>query len=356
MPDVYLVIGGSGLLGRHIAKQLQDRGDNVSVLDIVQRYDDIPFYHGDISDEGVVLSVLQQCGATCIIHCASPHAKSAAPEQFWKVNVDGTKALIAASTRLGINKFVYTSSSGVVFDGSDLENIDESHPYARKPLDVYMETKVQAEKIVLAANGKDGLSTVVLRPSGIFGKVSRYSSITFCLFIHSLHSPGDRQLIAGLYATYMTGRTNIQIGNNRNLTDWTAVANVADAHVLAADRLSTPISPDAPVAGEIFFITNDEPWYFWDFTNGIWSRLDAWFPGKRQKRTVRVIPRWLGMCLGVIFEFEACIRGRKPSMTRFTITFSCATRWHNISKAKKVLGYTPRVSVEDEIDELVKVN
>ncbi|KAJ3848427.1 hypothetical protein EV368DRAFT_86622 [Lentinula lateritia] len=337
MPDVYLVIGGSGLLGRHIAKQLQDRGDNVSVLDIVQRYNDIPFYHGDISDEAAVLSVLKQCGATCIIHCASPHAKSAAPEQFWKVNVDGTKALIAASTRLGINKFVYTSSSGVVFDGSDLENVDESHPYARKPLDVYMETKVQAEKIVLAANGKDGLPTVILRPSGIFGKVSRYSSITFCL-----------------YATYMTARTNIQIGNNRNLTDWTAVANVADAHVLAADRLSTPISPDTPVAGEIFFITNDEPWYFWDFTNGIWSRLDAWFPGKRQKRTVRVIPRWLGMCLGVIFEFEAWIRGQKPSMTRFTITFSCAARWHNISKAEKVLGYTPRVSVEDEMDELVK--
>ncbi|KAH7875550.1 uncharacterized protein C8R40DRAFT_1160514 [Lentinula edodes] len=300
MPDVYLVIGGSGLLGRHIAKQLQDRGDNVSVLDIVQRYDDIPFYHGDISDEAAVLSVLKQCGATCIIHCASPHAKSAAPEQFWKVNVDGTKALIAASTRLGINKFVYTSSSGVVFDGSDLENIDESHPYARKPLDVYMETKVQAEKIVLGANGKDG--------------------------------------------------------NNKNLTDWTAVANVADAHILAADRLSTPISPDAPVAGEIFSITNDEPWYFWDFTNGIWSRLDAWFSGKRQKRTVRVIPRWLGMCLGVIFEFEAWIRGRKPSMTRFTITFSCAARWHNISKAKKVLGYNPQVSVEDGMDELVKVN
>ncbi|KAJ3805781.1 hypothetical protein F5876DRAFT_69505 [Lentinula aff. lateritia] len=315
MPDVYLVIGGSGLLGRHIAKQLQDRGDNVSVLDIVQRYNDIPFYHGDISDEAAVLSVLKQCGATCIIHCASPHAKSAAPEQFWKVNVDGTKALIAASTRLGINKFVYTSSSGVVFNGSNLENVNESHPYAWKPLDVYMETKVQAEKIVLAANGKDGL-----------------------------------------YATYMTGRTNIQIGNNRNLTDWTAVANIADAHVLAADRLSTPISPDTPVAGEIFFITNDEPWYFWDFTNGIWSRLDAWFPGKRQKRTVRVIPRWLGMCLGVIFEFEAWIRGQKPSMTRFTITFSCAARWHNISKAKKVLGYTPRVSVEDEMDELVKVN
>ncbi|KAH7868685.1 hypothetical protein F5879DRAFT_983235 [Lentinula edodes] len=335
MPEVYLVVGGSGLLGRHIAKQLHDRGDNVSVLDIVQRYDDIPFHQGDICDEATVLSVFKKCGTTCVIHCASPQAKSAAPELFWKVNVGGTNTLISTSIQCGVNKFVYTSSSGVVFDGSDLQNIDESHPYTRRALDVYMDTKIQAEKIVLSANGKDGLLTVVLRPSGIFG-------------------PGDRQLIAGLYNTYMTGRTHIQIGNNKNLTDWTAVVNVADAHILAADRLSAPVSPDTPVAGQIFFITNDDPWYFWDFTNGIWSRLDAYFPGKRQKRKVTIIPRWLGMCLGAIFEFEAWIRGRKPSMTRFTITFSCAARWHNISKAKRALGYTPHVSVSNEMDELVK--
>ena len=56
--DSYLVVGGSGLLGRHIVVQLRDRGDSVAVLDLVQRYDDTPFYSGDISEEGVVLSVL----------------------------------------------------------------------------------------------------------------------------------------------------------------------------------------------------------------------------------------------------------------------------------------------------------
>lgn len=58
--DVYLVIGGSGFLGRHIVQQLRDRGDNVSVFDIVQRYHDVPFYSGDITDEDQLASVLRK--------------------------------------------------------------------------------------------------------------------------------------------------------------------------------------------------------------------------------------------------------------------------------------------------------
>ena len=61
--ESYLVIGGSGFLGRHIVEALVARGDkNVSTFDLVQRYHDVPHYSGDITSIESVSNALQKVG------------------------------------------------------------------------------------------------------------------------------------------------------------------------------------------------------------------------------------------------------------------------------------------------------
>ncbi|KIJ61120.1 hypothetical protein HYDPIDRAFT_31627 [Hydnomerulius pinastri MD-312] len=437
--DVYLVIGGSGFVGRHIVDQLIARGDIVSVFDIVQRHHDVPFYSGDITDEQQVLNAIRKSGTTCIIHTASPPHGAKDPSIYHKVNVDGTRAVIDAAVSAGVTKLVYTSSAGVVFDGDDVINLDERAPYPEKPFDAYNDSKAKGEALILEANGKGGLLTVALRPAGIFG-------------------PGDRQMMVGLFQAYQRGQTHFQVGDNNNLFDYTYVGNLAQAHLLAADKLvpppttasdaasiktdsseatlvnppidpathaslnralppisattgfrrvptcearplgpyvtpppnasameaayNAPHDPHAPkhpilrsrfdqfadnalalapsnplqVAGQVFFITNGEPVYFWDFMRYIWLALDPPTEEgkKRAQKGTWVIPRTFGMVLGFLAECWAGLIGKEAGFTRYRVGYSCATRYHNIEKARRVLGYEPEVGLEEGVKKMVE--
>ena len=65
MGESYLVVGGSGFLGRHIVEALLARGDNVSVFDVVQRHFDVTFYVGDITSEQDVSNAIQKVSSHC---------------------------------------------------------------------------------------------------------------------------------------------------------------------------------------------------------------------------------------------------------------------------------------------------
>ncbi|KAJ9096784.1 hypothetical protein QFC21_005055 [Naganishia friedmannii] len=231
----YLVIGGCGFLGRHIVEQLLARGENsVSVFDLVQRHfdDDVTFYTGDITFPEDIGNAIQKSGATVVIHTASPiHGQPAAI--YEKVNVQGTRTVIQSCLTHGVPKLVYTSSAGVVYNGSeDLVDVDERMEVPVAALDAYNKTKADAERLVLLANGVPletnaggNLLTCALRPAGIFG-------------------PYDRQQLAGFKSVITNGQTRFQIGSNDNLFDWTYVGNVAHAHLLAADKLGSSVTPD----------------------------------------------------------------------------------------------------------------
>lgn len=81
-----------------------------------------------------------------MFHCATaaPAAANTANKKLMHdVNVKGTQNMIDACIGAGVPKLVYTSSASVVFDGADLIDVDESAPYASKPIDYYTETKVR---------------------------------------------------------------------------------------------------------------------------------------------------------------------------------------------------------------------
>ncbi|KAI0938800.1 hypothetical protein AcV5_000403 [Taiwanofungus camphoratus] len=326
-PDSYLVTGGNGLLGRHIVQQLLERGERaVAVLDIVAgHFDDtrVRVFVGDITDEAQVAQTIQDCAATCIIHTAALIQGAPRPA-LSRVNVDGTVTLLRAARAAGVRKLVFTSSASVVFDGRDQAGVNEDVPYPAVPFDDYNATKAHAERVVLAADGQDGLRTVSLRVAGLFG-------------------PGDRHAIPSFMGALAAGRTGTQIGPNTNLFDWTYIANAAHAHLLAADRLS-PSHPRFPsVAGRAFFVTNGEPWPFWNFPRAIWATAGH-VPGR-----VTVMPRWLAWVLALLMEAWAWATGGTPMLNRFRVTYVCTTRWCDISRAREALDYEPIVSMEEGI-------
>ena len=345
-----LVIGGCGFLGHHIVSQLREESysDHVSVLDLRtdrNRFPSVSYYDGDITSESDVARVLQEVRPNVIIHTASPALVADDGRNkalYKKVNVDGTRNLIEVAGKLGCVKgFVYTSSASVVHDAvSDLLNADERWPVLHPPQqrEYYAETKALAESIVLDANRNYGdMLTVALRPACVFGE-------------------GDVQTIPSMLTAYKKGQTKFQLGQNMNLFDFSYVGNVAYAHILATIALlstrglSTPPLDHEKVDGEAFFITNDSPLYFWDFARLVWATAGD----TTQPSQVWVINKEIGLVIASLVEWIFWLMRRKPNLTRKVVNYSSMTRYYNIDKAKRLLGYQPLVSVEDAIVRTVK--
>lgn len=105
------------------------------------------------------------------------------------------------------------------------------------------------------------------------------------------------------------------------------------------------------VDGQVFFISNGEPTYFWDFMRVVWHEI-----GDPLDRALIVLPRPVGLALATLAEGWGWLVGKEPAFTRFRVTFSCATRWHNIERARRVLGYEPEVGIAEGVKRMVAVS
>ncbi|KAM3075772.1 hypothetical protein ACMFMG_007898 [Clarireedia jacksonii] len=340
-----LVIGGCGALGHRLVSELlrlDSPPRHVYVFDVRtenNRIDTVQYYNVDITNKDQVSATLQSLNPLpeVVIHTASPPPGLLDLALYIKVNVEGTRNLLECSEDLGVKAFVYTSSASVIHDAvSDLVEADETLPLVFLPTqqEIYSHSKALADELVLKSNNpKKGFLTACIRPSGIFGE--------------------NEPTAGSLAENAAAGKLKYQIGNGKNLFDFTYVTNVIDAHVLAAQALlrqrEAPVSDESlRVDGQGFVITNDEHIPFWDFARRIGSA--AGYPIR--KEDVKSIPKFFALFMAFIAEWWVWIMsfGRKTSrMNRVGIRYSCLTRTYRIDKAKRALGYRPRVSLQEGI-------
>jgi nucleoside-diphosphate-sugar epimerase len=343
MPDspLAVVTGGSGFVGRHVVRALLDdkaTAWRVAVLDIrpYTHESDVAADAGRVSarvgDLTVLGDVLSACtGASLVVHTATANPLDNSNQRLMqRVNVDGTRNVVEACKQCAVPRLVYLSSASIVFDGSDLVGVDETHPYPPSYIDYYSRTKAEAEKLVLAANHPPSLSTCALRPSAIFG-------------------PGDLVFIPRLAEIGAAGKSKYAIGDGTPIWDFTYVTNVSSACVKAAAALGLP---DSPVAGQAYFITNCEPRPCWAFFGAIHSHLGYPPP------TVH-IPASLCYLIAVVIELILAVLRpvykpkRAPSFSRQRVALMTSSRTFSCKKAKADFGYVPLVSIDDGIDRTI---
>ncbi len=277
-------------------------------------------HQGDLRDPEAILRAA--AGVDVIFHNAAKVGVWGRYEDFAAINVQGTENVLAACHAEGVKRLVFTSSASVVFEGADLEGVDESTPYAAMPDSPYARTKAEAEQRVLAAAGSE-LATVALRPHLVWG-------------------PADPHLVGRILVRVRQGLMGV-IGSGQNKIDTTYIDNAVAAHLLADEKLK----PGAPCNGKAYFITDGDPQPIKDLLDGILTA--AGLPRVSRSVSARTASGYAAVLEWLYRTFK--IRG-EPEITRFVVREALTSHWFDISAARRDLGYEPTVTVSEGLARL----
>lgn len=324
-----LVTGGCGFIGRNIVNGFADNGHKVRVVDFGGQpfRDDVEFVNLDILEKEKLIDLCE--GMDSIVHNASlVHTKHNQEEKIWAVNHTGTLNIIEACKRHRIPKLVYISSASAVYEGRDIENGDETLPYSSISQAPYADSKIQAEKDVLAFSGTADTQVCAIRPHVVFG-------------------PGDNRFLPAVLEKASQGKLKRAVGNRDKLSDFTYISNLIDAIVMAEAALE----PGSPVCGQAYFITNGEPMAFFDFIEKM--LLELGYPAISGK-----VPYWLAYTAAAIAEGIDTLKGgtlnAENGLTRFSVRYMVTHHYYSIDKARRDFGWEPKVPLDEGIRLTVK--
>lgn len=249
-----------------------------------------------------------------IVHCAALSAPFGRLADFEAANVTATRNLLDFAARQRIGRFVHISSPSVCFAFRDQLNLAEDAALP-DPVNHYARTKREAERLVLAA---PPVHPVVLRPRGIYGA-------------------GDRALLPRLVKAAKS-RPLPLFRDGRACIDLTHVDDVVDAIM---DALSAPQVAE----GQVFNVSGGEVLPVRRIADEACARAGF-------KASWRRMPIWPAMLAAGAMEVVALgLPGRpEPPVTRYGLGLFAYAQSLDLAKAKRVLGWAPKISFEAGLD------
>ena len=307
---LWSISGGAGFLGLHLARRLLDDGYSVRTLDVAPLDDarlerDVEETRGDVRDARAASALCR--GADVVVHAAAALPIQASRDAIRSVNVDGTLTLLAAAAEAGVRRFVFVSSTAVY-------GVPKTHPISEDaPLEgvgSYGESKIDAEALC-GDFASRGLEVVVVRPKTFVG-------------------PERLGVFEILFDWIRDGRRIPVLGDGSNRYQLLAVEDLVEAVVLCGDRA---------VAGETLNVGAKE---FGTVRSDLAALIDFARSG------ARLLP---------VPARPAEIALRALELLRL----SPLAEWHyktahrdsyvDVSKAERLLGWTPRLSNAEALKE-----
>ncbi|UQT54983.1 UDP-glucose 4-epimerase GalE [Streptomyces durmitorensis] len=245
----WMITGGAGYIGAHVARAMAGAGERVVVLDDISAGvparlpADIPLIRGSSLDGELLRRLFAEHGVTGVVHLAARKQVGESVEQplrYYRENVGGLVTLLEAVADAGIKRFVFSSSAAVYGNPPDVDLVSEDTPCV--PINPYGETKLAGEWLVRAAGRAHGIATVCLRYFNVAGSASP-----------ELADTGVYNVIPMVFDRLTRDEAPRIFGDDHPTPDGTCVrdyihvADLADAHLAAARRVQAHPEGDLTV-------------------------------------------------------------------------------------------------------------
>jgi UDP-glucose 4-epimerase len=234
----WLVTGGAGYIGAHVADAMRTAGERVVVLDdlstgVQKRLDDVPFVLGSILDRPLVEDTMRTHSVRGVVHLAAKKQVEESvrrPLYYYEQNVEGLRRLLEAATATGVESVVF-SSSAAVYGAPDEDQVGEDLDC--RPVNPYGQTKVVGERLVADVATATGLRYASLRYFNVAGSAAP-----------SMADTGESNLVPMVFRRLAERRAPLIFGADHPTPDGTCirdfvhVSDIASAHVAAARGLA----------------------------------------------------------------------------------------------------------------------